>query len=397
MKKKFYVSIIAFALVFALCSIPAPAHAAMSDDDFLELCEDGTPEEIELAVKGGANVSAKNDSGETALYLAVEGNEDPKAAAVLIKAGADVNAGDDDGKTPLMVAALMREDDTDVLLMLIKAGAKIEAADDDEYTALHWAAMLNENTEVLKALLENGANIEAKDNFGETPLFNAVAGGKPKNILLLLDKGADADAENDFEETAVDMLPDSAPDGVDEKEWEAAAERLKRASSKKPSSKSAAEPDAEVDGLWLKCPSFPKDADLAEFNDGKELGIVEYSRLVDGAVMFTIRRQPIEDSQLQKPDDVQSLIEMRVSNDDGDADSIDVDTEADEFAKIFKHPCATASYQTGQNEDTRMNAAVFIFTGEYCFTAEVSVAADFADDYEEQALGWFKDLKFVEK
>jgi hypothetical protein len=117
----------------------------------------------------------------------------------------------------------------------------------------------------------------------------------------------------------------------------------------------AAAPDAGVKGLWLKATNFPADAELVEFNDDADIDIVDYIRaLSDGSgVQFEIRRQPIEESELQTPEDVESLIEMQVYDEDGNTDAIEVDTEAKEFFEHFSYLCATASYVMGKNEDTR--------------------------------------------
>ena len=160
---------------------------------------------------------------------------------------------------------------------------------------------------------------------------------------------------------------------------------------------SQSEPDAMVKGLWLKCPGFPKDAELVDFINDEEWDVVEYIRSVDGLLWFTLRRQPIEESRLLSPDDVQRSIEMRVHHDDGDADSIYVDTDASEFAEKFSYPCVTAEYKTGQNEDTKLNMSLFIFTDVYCFLAEASIAADWAEDYEDRLSDWLAGLELVEK
>jgi len=159
---------------------------------------------------------------------------------------------------------------------------------------------------------------------------------------------------------------------------------------------SAAEPDAKVVGLWLRCPSFPKDAEVISFENNEEMDSVEFTRSVDGQLMFSIMRQPIEESELREPGDVPGLVEMWVNNGEGDEGSMKVDTNAGEFAKLYTYPCATAEYTTGQNEDTRKNAALFIFTDKYSFIVEASVAADFAEDYGERTKGWLAGLEFVE-
>ena len=169
----------------------------------------------------------------------------------------------------------------------------------------------------------------------------------------------------------------------------------------------AAAPDANVKGLWLRAQAFPADEEKVEvldFTDDQETGEVTYTRSLDGMVTFEIRRQKIEDSELQMPKDVEDLIEMRVNNDDIDEKfleenrgSIDVDTDASEFAEFFTYPCATAKYITGANEDTRQNASLFIFTDRYSFEVAVSMAADSVEDYEEAVRGWLKSLKLETK
>ena len=170
----------------------------------------------------------------------------------------------------------------------------------------------------------------------------------------------------------------------------------------------AAEPDAKVKGLWLKCPTFPKDAEAVDFSEeaaswDDSLSDVSYMRSVDGLLFFEIRRQTIEESELQSPDDVPSLVEMWITNDEIDEDAIKahmedarIDTNAGEFAEIYTYPCAVAEYMTGQNEDTRKNMTLFLFTDVYCFVVEASVGADWVEDYEERIMGWFKGLELVD-
>lgn len=54
---------------------------------------------------------------------------------------------------------------------------------------LHQAAKFSEPDMVL-LLVEYGAKIDLPDDFGETPLFYAIGGGKLNNIKLLIEKGA---------------------------------------------------------------------------------------------------------------------------------------------------------------------------------------------------------------
>ncbi|MDR1481888.1 MAG: hypothetical protein LBI74_04620 [Synergistaceae bacterium] len=155
-------------------------------------------------------------------------------------------------------------------------------------------------------------------------------------------------------------------------------------------------PDANVKGLWLRCPGFPKDAEALEFMDNEEFGEVQYTRGIDnGALQFMIRRQTIEDSELRTPDDVKDLLEMIVNNGDGDVDSIRVDTEAGAFAELFSYPCAMTEYEVEEDGETRSYATLFIFTDQYCFLVQASIPKDSAADYQPRFIEWLKELEFV--
>ena len=108
----------------------------------------------------------------------------------------------------------------------IQDGANVNGIDDAAgWTGLHHAAMRNDNPEVLRILLDNGADIDAHDENGMTPLILAVSGGKPGNILLLLDRGAEAGKALEYHLSS--FFPDDPPSGVSQEEWAAAITRLK--------------------------------------------------------------------------------------------------------------------------------------------------------------------------
>ena len=168
MKIKF-VTFVCGLLVGTLVGMSAyPAEAAKRFDDkaFLKLCEAGRLQEVENAIKAGANVNAKDQVGWTALMYAGAQNSNPDVITVLIKNGADVNAADQEEQTPLMHAA---------------AG--------------------NSNPEVISTLLKAGANVNAKNKYGATALMQATANnGNPGVTLTLLKMGADPDIEIELDD-----------------------------------------------------------------------------------------------------------------------------------------------------------------------------------------------------
>ncbi|MDR1136781.1 MAG: ankyrin repeat domain-containing protein, partial [Synergistaceae bacterium] len=101
------------SLVILILGIPCfLAHAAtdvLQKKDFFELCKNGTPREIDAAVKSGADVNASDNDGDTVLIYAARYNKNADVILSLTGAGADVNAKSKNGWTALMYAARYNE------------------------------------------------------------------------------------------------------------------------------------------------------------------------------------------------------------------------------------------------------------------------------------------------
>jgi len=140
-------------LVAAVIVLGAGFASADMDEkayELRELCANGTPEEIQAAIDGGADVKAKNADGDTALMMAARYNENPKAVSVLLKAGADVNAQFAE-YTPLMYAAGYNKNPK-VVSVLIEAGADVNAMGYEGSTVLS-VAESNENEEAIPEIV----------------------------------------------------------------------------------------------------------------------------------------------------------------------------------------------------------------------------------------------------
>jgi ankyrin repeat protein len=163
------------------------------EDDFIRLCPYATPEEIKLAIRGGANVNAKEDDGLTALMAAAYKNEYPEVISLLLKAGADVSAKEDDGLTALMRAASNKN--PKITSLLLEAGADVNAKDNDGNTALMIASEYGDAA-VVSQLLKAGAEVNAKNNDGYTALMRASKSSDRDIVSLLLKVGADVNAKS---------------------------------------------------------------------------------------------------------------------------------------------------------------------------------------------------------
>ncbi|HEY1343320.1 MAG TPA: ankyrin repeat domain-containing protein, partial [Bryobacteraceae bacterium] len=64
-------------------------------------------------------------------------------------------------------------------------------------------AIRNNDLNYLRAELRKGANVNARDRRGSTLLMHAAIAGSPEGLKLLLDAGAEVNAKNSFDETAL--------------------------------------------------------------------------------------------------------------------------------------------------------------------------------------------------
>jgi ankyrin repeat protein len=121
------------------------------------------------------------------LFEAAQENNLPEVRR-LVSVGADVSAKDNDGETPLHRASF--EGHSQVVNELMEHGADIEAKARFGQTPLHWACYSGHVAVVIE-LLSRGANIQAKDNDGDTPLHQASLRGYLPIVKALLSSGAD--------------------------------------------------------------------------------------------------------------------------------------------------------------------------------------------------------------
>ncbi len=174
---------IALCLAAWLAAAPSPspvADAAMRGDHDV----------VRALLRQGADVSAAQGDGMTALHWAAE-HGDAELADVLLYAGANVGAVTRIGEyTPLHLAS--RTGSAAVVRALLKAGASVAARTSTTgVTPLHLAAEAG-NTEIVATLLEAGADANAKEaEWGQTPLIFAAEQNRAEAIGVLLAHGAD--------------------------------------------------------------------------------------------------------------------------------------------------------------------------------------------------------------
>ncbi|RMC09916.1 hypothetical protein DUI87_12703 [Hirundo rustica rustica] len=131
-------------------------------------------------MKYGADPSLIDGEGCSCIHLAAQFGH-TSIVAYLIAKGQDVDMMDQNGMTPLMWAAY-RTHSVDPTRLLLTFNVSVNLGDKyHKNTALHWAVLAG-NTTVISLLLEAGANVDAQNIKGESPLDLAK---QRKNVWMI--------------------------------------------------------------------------------------------------------------------------------------------------------------------------------------------------------------------
>lgn len=181
------------ALIFVLGVLfllhPLSAGAA----EFTDLCRTGTSQQIRQAVQRGAKLNARDSKGELPLIAALDNKAAAEVLQMLVRSGARVGAKNAKGLTVLHAAVLRYPSELTVELLRLKADVN---ADGGDMGSPLMAALLREpiDPQLVNLLIQTGANVNFTDNGGLTPLIQAIAVKAPPEIVtLLLKNGAEID------------------------------------------------------------------------------------------------------------------------------------------------------------------------------------------------------------
>jgi ankyrin repeat protein len=214
---------------------------------------------VQSLLDKGADVNCWQDDLRTPLHLAAYHGE-LKVARVLVEHKADVDSQDNEGKTPmyLLLEDSLRDEVAilDFARLLFEHLTDINIRTTNEWTLLHAAAFWG-RSEIARMLLDHGTNPNLENKVGATPLhlvsegnynsqehgvrtvrlllergvdvnarsknqctafLSAASSGRLEIAQILLDHGADLNAENEWGETALHIVSrgiyDSQEQGV---------------------------------------------------------------------------------------------------------------------------------------------------------------------------------------
>lgn len=153
-------------------------------------------ENVQVLIKAGADVNARNKLGITPLMKVAGHANAPfhfEIMRELIEAGADVNTVSKGHWTALMYAAANTANTSSIeaVKFLIQNGADVHyITPNGGNTILHYLVYntlnSNTNTETLKLLLDAGADVNVRNNRGKTVVYKAFENNIPSNFIKVL-------------------------------------------------------------------------------------------------------------------------------------------------------------------------------------------------------------------
>lgn len=115
-------------------------------------------------------------------------------------------------KEERLYIAIATNDTANVRLVLAEgadAGATIKMNRGGAHLTMLVAAVMNGNAAVVRELLARKPNLEKKDSFGSTPLMYAAGAGNLEITKMLIDAGADVNADDGKGLTVLKAAQDS--------------------------------------------------------------------------------------------------------------------------------------------------------------------------------------------
>jgi uncharacterized protein len=168
-------------------------------DDFFRAVRSDNASGVSGLLARGFDPNTHEESGQSALTLAVRSDAKQVVEALLEHPQLELNATNRAGETALMLAAL--KGDLALVRRLAERGAAINQPG---WSALHYAAT-GPAPQVVAWLLDHGAALDARSPNGTTPLMMAARYGNEQSAELLLAKRADTEARNERGLTAADF------------------------------------------------------------------------------------------------------------------------------------------------------------------------------------------------
>lgn len=161
-----------------------------------------------LAANEKFDPNVQDGSGWTPLMIAVSLKDGEELVDLLLRKGADVNAKNFAGQTALHFIASKKNIQLARNLMSHDTPARTGICDKRRQYPIHRAAAVG-SVPLVELLIKHKSPINAADIFGQTPLHHAIAEGHGDTAVSLLKAGVDTKIRDSDDKLAIQLAPNS--------------------------------------------------------------------------------------------------------------------------------------------------------------------------------------------
>gem|GEM_PF-844634 len=152
--------------------------------------ESGVIDNLKLVLQAGADISVRNNSGDSLLHIAADLGS-VEIGKLAVQYGADVNWVNNKGQSPLNRCVTfsfdkIKQQSPELIDFLIAQGADVNLADAQKKTPLHNAASRGDAS-IIQRLIDSGAQCDCKDALGKIPA-DYIPSDKKDQLLPLFEK-----------------------------------------------------------------------------------------------------------------------------------------------------------------------------------------------------------------
>ncbi|KAI9829813.1 MAG: hypothetical protein M1826_005390 [Phylliscum demangeonii] len=151
------------------------------------------------------DADAQDGSGWTALLIASSLRDGDELVDLFLSKGADVNAKNFSGQTALHFCA--SKNNLEVARTLIRHKASTRIKDKRDQLPIHRAAAVG-SAPMTQLLIDHKSPLNATDSAGHTALHHAISEGHGDTAMLLLRAGAESDKQDTDGKLAIQLAPD---------------------------------------------------------------------------------------------------------------------------------------------------------------------------------------------
>jgi hypothetical protein len=197
--RRFFSISIVFSLYFFIFVTLLSAQTS-PDQALFQAIAEGTLDQVQAAISGGANINATNQLGWTVLHMAVR-LQRGDVATLLVQNKANINARDTSGQTPLYLA--VESGQRNAVEFLIQNGADVNITDNNGENALSIAQKIGLTT-ISNFLVQHNASMPTGVNTGT--VVNRNGRGMPQGMNNLQgENGMNPDFANPDRPVNIDM------------------------------------------------------------------------------------------------------------------------------------------------------------------------------------------------